>query len=245
MRFDTNNAGSFFVNQMEYADVVQSVQDEGDIMLLTLTSGERIMVHLVERNMTLSDLQYHLQTNTSNQLYTLMILWVDMFLPRDGSHFDLPDWAEALVSVQGDKVYGYEVAGRDAYFFPIHLEGTGQRRLARYGHVVDYAQIGCRVVTSKSPYISGTWRIADFEPRGQQTRSHTTDEIPRVDTALMEAFRILGVRSDAKLPIIKQTYRDLARLHHPDLNPTVSTHERMKQINKAYQYIVQALSARD
>lgn len=243
MRFDTNNASSFLVHQMEYADVVKIVRDEGDIVLLTLKTGKRIMVHLVERTVSLGELQYHFKTNTANDLHTLMVFWVDMFLPRDGTHFDLPDWLEALVSIQGDKVYGYEVAGRNAYFFPIHLQGTGKQRLARYGNVVDYAQIGCSTVISTSPYLSGTWKIADFEPRGQSTRTHTTDELPALNTPLIAACQILGVSPEADLETIKRAYRDLARLHHPDLNPTIQTHQRMKQINAAYQRILQHLTA--
>lgn len=240
MRFDTNNASSFFVWKMEYADIVKTVRDEGDILVLTLKTNERIMVHFVERGMSLNELHYHFRTNTSAGLHTLMIFWVDMFLPRDGADYTLPDWLMALADVHGDKVYGYEVAGRSAYFFPVHLRGTGQTRTVRYGNVVDYAQIGCQTVKTASSHLSGTWRIADFEPRGQHARTHTTDALPAHLAHLSDAYHTLGLALGADLDAVKQAYRSLARLYHPDVATNSGSHQQMKRLNEAYQRIMQA-----
>lgn len=49
-------------------------------------------------------------------------------------------------------------------------------------------------------------------------------------------YEILGVSPDADEKTIKQTYRKLARHHHPDVNPeNKEAEEKFKTINEAYQ----------
>ena len=50
---------------------------------------------------------------------------------------------------------------------------------------------------------------------------------------LEDYYAALGVKSDATLEQIKQAYRRLARLHHPDLNKDAQD-GRIKQLNEAY-----------
>jgi curved DNA-binding protein CbpA len=50
---------------------------------------------------------------------------------------------------------------------------------------------------------------------------------------LKDYYVILGVKSDATLEQIKQAYRRLVRLHHPDLNKDAQD-DRIKQLNEAY-----------
>jgi curved DNA-binding protein len=51
-------------------------------------------------------------------------------------------------------------------------------------------------------------------------------------------YNILGVARNATEREIKQAYRKLARLHHPDVNPgDKSAEERFKQINEAYEVL--------
>jgi curved DNA-binding protein CbpA len=51
--------------------------------------------------------------------------------------------------------------------------------------------------------------------------------------SLEDYYAVLGVKSDATLEQIKQAYRRLARLHHPDLNKDAQS-DRIKQLNEAY-----------
>jgi curved DNA-binding protein len=54
-------------------------------------------------------------------------------------------------------------------------------------------------------------------------------------------YEILGVPPDAEKKVIKQTYRQLARKHHPDLNPgNKEAEEKFKTINEAYQVLSDA-----
>lgn len=51
--------------------------------------------------------------------------------------------------------------------------------------------------------------------------------------SLEDYYAALGIKSDATLEQIKQAYRRLVRLHHPDLNKDAQD-GRIKQLNEAY-----------
>ena len=54
-------------------------------------------------------------------------------------------------------------------------------------------------------------------------------------------YEILGVAPDADKKVIQQTYRQLARKHHPDVNPgNKEAEEKFKTINEAYQVLSDA-----
>ena len=55
------------------------------------------------------------------------------FLPGDGESYVLNDWMQVLLALHGDKIYGYEVAGRDAFYFPVYMKGRTLKREVRYG----------------------------------------------------------------------------------------------------------------
>jgi curved DNA-binding protein len=51
-------------------------------------------------------------------------------------------------------------------------------------------------------------------------------------------YEILGVASTAERKVIQQTFRQLARRHHPDVNPgNKDAEEKFKTINEAYQVL--------
>ncbi len=50
-------------------------------------------------------------------------------------------------------------------------------------------------------------------------------------------YAVLGVRSDAKMAEIKQAYRQLVRLHHPDVNPEEGSAGRFHEIQQAYEIL--------
>jgi len=54
-------------------------------------------------------------------------------------------------------------------------------------------------------------------------------------------YEILGVPPDAEKKVIKQTYRELAKKYHPDVNPgNKGAEEKFKTINEAYQVLSDA-----
>jgi len=51
---------------------------------------------------------------------------------------------------------------------------------------------------------------------------------------LLESYRVLGVKVGAGMADVTTSYRQLCRLHHPDISDDPSSEELMKQINIAY-----------
>ena len=54
----------------------------------------------------------------------------------------------------------------------------------------------------------------------------------------MDPYRILGVSRDASEEDIKKAYRRLAKQYHPDVNKEPGAEEKFKQIQNAYQQIM-------
>lgn len=246
MRFDTLNAGSYLVWRLQFADMVRDVRDDGDLILVDMKTGEQIIIYLIERQMSIQDIQYHLRTNGRDGLYTLFIFWVDMLLPRDGDVYLLDEWMQAILSVQGNRIYGFEVAGREAYFFPVFFDGTGTVRRVRYGNIVNYAMLSTAHIASDSAHLRGTWNMAGFDFEAQRTAG--AGQVPPAhadNTPLGIYFQALGLAPNASLSAVKDAYRQLAREFHPDLNKSAEANHRMKQINDAYQRIVSYFGDRD
>lgn len=62
--------------------------------------------------------------------------------------------------------------------------------------------------------------------------------------ATPDYYQILGISPDANLKTIKAAYRQLARQYHPDTQTDVSSEERMKQVNEAYDVLSDARKRR-
>lgn len=236
MRFETLNASSYLVWRLQAGGRTGSLRDDGDVILLRLKSGEQIMILLVERSLSLADLQHHFQENTRAGIHTLFAFWVDMLLPHHGQSYEINDWMAALLSVQGGKIYGYEVAGREAYYYPVYFEGGAAVRHVRYGGIVDYQALSAQTVASDWPTLRGVWRVAGFGgPQAHQSESHPF----RADgMTITSYYAILGLEPGASLELVKETYRMLARRYHPDLNRDTDASYQMKRINDAYQRIL-------
>lgn len=244
MRFETLNAGSFLVRRLQYAEQVTAIQDEGDILLLKLKTGEQVMIFLVENPLSLLDLQYHLRVNTEGGIHSLFIFQAALMLPDHNTNYVPDDWMAALISAQHDTIYAYEGAGRDAFFFPVYFRGKGHERQIRYGDIVNYASIQTESVHTLHPYLAGNWLTAGFGGGGRQHRTHRqTDYGDHTPLALY--YELLGISETAEADAVKQAYRTLARQYHPDLNRSREAHLRMKQINDAYQRIVAHLQRND
>jgi hypothetical protein len=240
MRYETFSAGSFLVRRLQYADQVATLQDDGDVILLTLKTAQQVMIFLVEAPMSLRDVPYHLRVNTENRIHTLFIFQAMMLLPDHNTDYPPDDWMAVLLSAQHDTIYGYEAAGRDAFFFPVYFRGTGVRRQIRYGDIVNYAAIRCESVHTLHPYLAGDWLLAGFESGGRQHRTQK-QAIYSDQTPLAYYYELLGLSETTDADVIKKAYRTLARQYHPDLNSSREALLRMKQINDAYQRILARL----
>ena len=54
---------------------------------------------------------------------------------------------------------------------------------------------------------------------------------------MKDYYRVLGVHPKAEPEVIKAAYNGLAKKYHPDLNPSPSATERMKEINEAHEVL--------
>lgn len=241
MRYETIYASQFLVNRLEYARVVEDIRDDGDIIQLDLNTGQKVMLLLIERVATVGDVRHYYAENTAKGIHTLMLMWVDVFLPLDGDDYVPDDWMQILLSLHGGKIYGYEVAGRDAFFFPVYMQGRNLKRKVHYGTIVNYAAIAGKTVNTLNPYMPGKWHVADFENTEQGYRQYSASDKGTLADPLLVHFDVLGLARNADIEAVKRAYRTLARLYHPDLNDGDDSDERMKRINFAYTKIMKEL----
>ena len=68
---------------------------------------------------------------------------------------------------------------------------------------------------------------------------HNSDDLPPLTG---EWWEILGVEPTTHFQDVKLAYRRLARLYHPDINPTVSAKTAIQAVNQAYQKFEQQLN---
>ncbi len=237
MRYDTFTAVSQFITEIQERQLVRHIYEDGDIMYFSLMSGERIMAYMIERPFTLQNLQHHLRTNTARGRYSLFFFYFDIFLPAHGDYYPIEDWMQALLAVQGGKIYGFEVANRHSFFFPVYFKGEGARRHVIHGDLLDLSLLRGEVVETDEPSIAGRWRVATFDPR-EEDAAYQPPPTAELAPALLRHYQTLGVDVHDSLPAIKKAYRELARQYHPDVNGSPQAAKRMKQINEAYIHLM-------
>ncbi|MBE0688960.1 MAG: DnaJ domain-containing protein, partial [Anaerolineae bacterium] len=129
---------------------------------------------------------------------------------------------QPLLALYGDRLYGYEVHGRQIYVFPVYFDGTSSLRRTRYGPHLDVNRLVCRTETLQRAELNGVYQVADFgDPHAPPP--------PRPHPLAAEYAR-LGITTDADLKTIKHAYRRLARRYHPDINRDPGAHLYMQQI---------------
>jgi hypothetical protein len=251
MRIYLNIVNSHLIYELQKSDAIARIKhDGGDLVLVELPSGETVSIHLVERDIDVGLVKDILDRNSEAGIYTLLILWCDMLLPSDGQVYLPYDWMSSLLTVYGDKIYAYELASEEVIFYPVYFERQpgGLERLVRYGKPINMGDIWCDIVHVDAQHVKGTWRIADFERRTQSSQESDSTGYSRfrvsVDRNSMQIYyELLGISRDADWEAVKRAYRQLAREFHPDINKTPEAHERMQQINRAYDQIARLFDA--
>jgi hypothetical protein len=238
MRFDTYNAGVHLVNQLLYTGGISKVlHDGGDIILVQTPAGESVAIYLIERAIPIYEIEDILSENTRNEVHTLFVLWCDMLLPNDGQWFEPEDWMRTLVAVYGDKIYGFDTFGKEILLFPVYFEGQGTYRFVRHGTTVNFRGLNCQTRRTHIPGLDGAWRVAGFGLRGDEQADAPARPLTRVELA----FAFLGLDADADREMVKQAYRGLARLYHPDLSDAPNATLLMQQLNEAYEQVLRHL----
>lgn len=246
VRLDTYKAGAFLVWQLKHAGALIH-EDGGDIIHLSLPTGEAISIHIIESSIPAYEIKNTIAYNHANGLYTLFILWADMLLPPEGHVVEVEEWEYPLLALYGDKLWAYDIFGGELFIYPIHYDRIGPYREIRYGKTVSMKQMVGTVVEVQSPYIKGRWRVASFGERTQHTHRYQTDkdgqQPPRstqTDT-LAEWYAVLGVSLDAEAEDVKTAYRNRARKIHPDVNKAPDATQQMQALNEAYRKLMSRL----
>ncbi len=88
--------------------------------------------------------------------------------------------------------------------------------------------------------------LGPIGPGSEATEESAEDvrrrEAPPLDSTAAEAMAVLNLRPPLSTERLKARYKELAKLHHPDTNGgDKAAEERIKQINRAYQVLLQTL----
>ncbi len=249
LRFDTHNVRAYLLWQLSNAPHVARLwHDNSDIILVTLKTGEKAMIYLNERFADLHDIKTTLAGDLKAGRHTLMMFWADMLLPGDGERFLPNDWMTAALALYDDKIYAFDRYADDVVVFPIFFEKQPGKyeRLIRHGKGIEFSKLYCQRIQVELPTLKGTWQIASFHSRKIQEEHRTSQPTAsRVPSALHDYYRLLRIELTATPETIKKAYRELARQHHPDLNQASDANEKMKQLNEAYQKIMQHFSGEE
>ena len=244
MRFDIYKVRSYLVHELMAARGVVDLMDDGtDLVIVQLRSGDRVLIQLIDRLVPPSELIEMLNQNSSRGLYTLLILWADMLLPPEGEVYLADDWMEALYTLYGDRIYGYDAYGAYASVFPVYFRqraGTLLRDIV-HGGAVDVDRLTVDHVHISGRDMNGYGRVAGFAPwtQGQEAPSA---EAPFVAGGSMAVYyAVFDLRPDADREAVRQAYRRMARAHHPDVNDSPDATRQMQHINDAYRHIMKHL----
>ncbi|QBQ08061.1 DnaJ family protein [Spiroplasma gladiatoris] len=77
------------------------------------------------------------------------------------------------------------------------------------------------------------------ENQQQDNWSSSQDFANEFEIKLKNAYKCLGLNSDASDAEIKKKYRQLAKKYHPDVNSSKEAQNKMSEINNAYDLIME------
>ena len=237
MRFETIKAGMYLVWKLKFAGHTIR-QDGGDIILVDLPGDATASIHLIESPIEIYEVKSILNDNASKGYYTLFVLWCDLLLPPEGHLVEAYDWERLLLALYDNRIYAFEIAGSEVFIFAVHFDPEGAFYHVRYGSSLNMADLSTAVVPG-SPYLSGMWRVARFTVGpGRSSESGRDRFASGTSGTLDDYYELLGLAADADADTVKVAYRRLARLYHPDLNPSAGATAKMQAINEAYEQIM-------
>lgn len=237
IRYQTAKAGEYLLNDLQKSGNLHKVLHDGmDIILFEDAQKQRISVHFIDSSIETYEIYNTLTENAANDTATLFMLWASMMLPQHGQQYHPERWMRALMRLNGNCIYGYDVIDGQVYLFPVYFRGDGPIHDVQYGTVLRINQIERVFVEAVIKDEWGRWYVVTFE------RTHTSSQGSVVlNSNLREAYDLLGVQFGDDEDTIKRAYRLLARRYHPDANTSPDANEKMQQINNAYKQINDAI----
>ncbi len=251
VRFDTYNASAHLVRQLEQSNRTAVIHDGGDNLLVQLITGERISIYLIETIIPPYEIRLTLADNNAAGIFTLFVIWLEMFLPEHNTIITPDEWLKVLYTLYGDRIYAFSVYGKDIHIFPVYFEHFGKERLVRYGSDVNVTNFGCDIrMIDDIPMLHGAWRIADFDHPGSAPASSASASSASASATHngrnahhhmhrpRTPWEVLGLDADADPDTVKRAYRRLAREYHPDTNISTDATWQMQHLNEAYKLIM-------
>jgi hypothetical protein len=217
------------MRQLKSVVAKMRVRDEQSV-LVTLQSGERVVIYLVDSSLTLTELKKTIRKNTRADLYTLFVFAAEA-LPRPGDWFSVTQkqLLRLVFDLYWGKVYAYRLdEGGGISVYPVYY-AHGR---ALYGGAVDIGTLECDSVFIEAYRFKSVFHVANFGGRsfgGWQT----------ANDPMQHHYSILGVIPGVSLDDLKSAYRDLARQYHPDTNSSPDANEHMQRINEAYEHLLE------
>lgn len=246
MRFDLHKVRTYLVNELQNLPNVGDITHDGtDIILLRTIIGQEVMIHLIDRSLSVSEIKNTLADNNAAARHTLFVLWADMLLPPEKKLYVPDDWMEVLYTLYDGKIYGYDTYGQYVGIFPVYFERQVGKyeRYIRYGDTINVAKLHLDYVQVQTQHLSGYWRVADFEGNkvadsatGGSSRSYASTPTER--NSISAFYGVLRIPPDADKASIRAAYRRLAREYHPDLNESPDATAKMQAVNEAYERIM-------
>lgn len=226
----------YLVNTLRAADNVRDVRvmDEGAFVVSQSPHGfdEDIAVYLLAGELSVEFIKKAVNGNTRSDIHTLFIISSDL-LPPDGAASQSDEGLRLLLDLYGGKVYAYHVDAREVTIFPVFIGTT-----ITYGQPINIANISSDYAELRtSKHIRGVRKIAGFT--AQHSQSSSSKAAPRrVYDPLKQFYDLLDVPLTASEDQVKKAYRQKARQHHPDADPSPDATTKMQAINEAYDKII-------
>jgi hypothetical protein len=251
IRSETYHCGGYLIDGLWNRGMIeQMLHDGADIILFTTPQGRKISIHLIESGIERYEIRKTLAANAEKGIYTLFMLWATMMVPNQNRLFEMTDWMEAFVALNGGCVYAYDILYGEVYLFPVYFRDMGDQSIfmTEYGLTLDISQLTTRTVETHIPGFEDTWMVADFLGTAETAEDYRENVQPPpppvVEVELTEIeilYTTLGVKPGDDRETIKQAYRTLARRYHPDTNPDEDANEQMRKLNEAYDRLIELL----
>ncbi len=169
----------YLANQCGQADRVVGFDREvaeADL-LITLVSGKRIGICVINRAIRLPEIKERYERNTSQGIYTLYVMDGRM-MPPDSTALEPPYWMAALHTLMNGRIYGYWCEGRDVTIRPFHMEWKwgGSPRTVEYGDEIDLNLLATDMIYPATKFIDGAYFVANFGEGSFWKKRQSMDE---------------------------------------------------------------------
>jgi hypothetical protein len=225
----------YLINALRESEYVREVRvlDQGALLVNQAPHGfdEDIAVYLLGGELSVEFIKTAVNGNNRADIHTMFIISSDL-LPANGAAAQSDEGLRLLLDLFNGKVFAYHVDAREVTIFPVFVSDT-----VTYGQPVNVADLSSDYAELRtSKHIRGVRKVASFV--GQRFHASSKPKSPRVYDPMKPFYDLLDVPVTANEDEIKKAYRQKARQHHPDADPSPDATTKMQAINEAYDKII-------